>query len=182
MSEITKIGDLEFSPYISEQDIINRIRVLANMINDDYDGQIVDIIVILKGAFIFGADLIRNLKIPHRIHFAQCSSYEGTRSTGNVKICMDNDVDLKGCQIIIVEDIIDTGQTLLDFISYLNDSDPLDISIAALLHKHKVSNFPYPVDYCGFKIDDNFVVGYGMDYNEEGRNLPDILVIADEEE
>lgn len=173
------IEDLTFQPYLSKEEIRERVRILGKMISEDYEGQNIEIIVILKGAIMFAADLMREISIPNRLHFAKCSSYSGTESTGEVQIEMDKTIDLSEKSVLIIEDIIDTGKTLLDFIDHLNQFGPMDISIATLLFKKKKANFQYPVNYCGFIIDDQFVVGYGMDYNQKGRELPEIYVKQD---
>lgn len=181
--KLIQLKDLTFEPYIYEQEIQDRIRILGMMINENYQNTSnLNIIVLLKGAFVFAADLLREIDIPHTLHFVTCSSYEGTKSSGNVKIQIHDTLEIKNNRILIVEDIIDTGKTLLDFVGVLNEHEPLDISIVALLNKMKATDFPYPVDYCGFKIDDDFVVGYGMDYDEAGRNLRDIYILRQPED
>lgn len=184
--KLIQLNDLTFEPYISEQEIQERIRILGMMINENYQNTTnLTIVVLLKGAFVFAADLLREINVPHTLHFVTCSSYEGTESTGQVKIQIHDKLEIKNNRILIVEDIIDTGKTLLDFVAVLNEHEPLDISIVTLLNKMKATDFPYPVEYCGFKIDDDFVVGYGMDYNEQGRNLRDVYILhqeGDEEE
>jgi len=158
---------------ISEKRIKNRIRRLAEKISKDYKNKKLALIIILKGAFIFSADLVRFLKLKPEIYFLKAKSYFKNKSSGKVKIYSFFDSkSLKNKNLLILEDIFDTGLTLKSIIKYLKKFKPKDIKIFCLLDKKvekKEKNIK--IDYLGFKIENKFVVGYGLDYNEKYRNL-----------
>jgi hypoxanthine phosphoribosyltransferase len=164
---------------ISEQDIENRVAELAVQISADYSdkGDIV-LVGVLKGAFIFLADLSRRLSIPRTIEFIAVSSYAtGSVSTGAVRLVMDVRGNIENRHVLIVEDIVDTGHTLKYLIGVLESHRPASIKTAALLHKPQRAEVDVPIDYIGFGIGDEWVVGYGLDYAEHERTLPYIGVI-----
>jgi hypoxanthine phosphoribosyltransferase len=164
---------------ISESDIDARVRELAAQISGDYadQGEIV-LVGVLKGAFIFLADLSRRLTIPRRIEFIAVSSYEdGNVATGAVRLVMDVRGNIEGQHVLIVEDIVDTGHTLTYLIGMLESHRPASIRTCALLHKAESSEVDVDIDYIGFGIGDDWVVGYGLDYAEQNRTLPYIGVI-----
>ena len=160
--------------------IHERIEELAAEIDRDYPGgEPIYFIGVLKGAFIFLADLARAMKTPARIEFIGVSSYgKGTTTSGQVKVTKDLDVSVEGHHVIIVEDIVDTGITLSYLLKLLAQRKPKSLRIATLLDKPERRQTPVSVDYAGFKIPDEFVVGYGLDYAEDYRNLNDVCVLG----
>ncbi|MCL4117840.1 UNVERIFIED_CONTAM: hypothetical protein GTU68_016417 [Idotea baltica] len=179
MNSVIKLQDKEFVPYISEEDIDSKIAELAAKINQDYKDKQPIILCILSGSFIFTADLVRKLSIPHQIEFVRYSSYSGTSSTGQISKILGLRVDIKNQDIIIVEDIIDTGFTISTAIRELFVSEPQSIKVASLLFKPDAIQHEVPLDYIGFEIPNKFVVGYGLDYNELGREIPSIYRLKD---
>jgi hypoxanthine phosphoribosyltransferase len=176
MKEI-QILDKKFREFISEQDIQERIKGLAVMINNDYKNKEVIFIGILNGAFMFAADLFKRIDIKAKISFLKLASYSGTNSSGDVKNLIGCNDDLKDKSVIIIEDIVDTGITLEYIINGLKEKDVKDIKVASLLLKPEAYRKSIPVDYTGFEIPDNFVVGYGLDYEGFGRNLSSIYTL-----
>jgi hypoxanthine phosphoribosyltransferase len=173
MSSVT-VHDKTFCTYLSEKDIQERIAQMAEAINKEYEGKKPLFIGILNGAFMFASDLFRNLTIDAEITFIKLASYKGMKSTGNVVTSIGLDHDLYGRDVVIVEDIIDTGKTLHKFLPQLQHQQPASLKIAALLHKPEALQFPLSIDFVGFSIPNKFVVGYGLDYNGKGRNLKEI--------
>ncbi|HLF45199.1 MAG TPA: hypoxanthine phosphoribosyltransferase [Chitinophagaceae bacterium] len=173
MSQI-KVHDKLFDPYLSADDIQQQVKKIADAINADYAGRCPMCIAILNGSFMFAADLFKNLTIDAEICFIKLASYKGISSSGQVFTAIGLDVDLIGRDIIIVEDIVDTGKTLNEFLPKLLHQQPASLKIAALLHKPDAVKFPIRIDYLGFSIPNKFVVGYGLDYDGLGRNLREI--------
>ena len=168
---------------IDERTLQRRVAELGAEISDDYqDGQDLLLICILKGGVMFLTDLMRHITVPHEIDFLAVSSYgRGARSsTGNVRIDMDLSAQVVGKHILIVEDIIDSGHTLRFVMDVLNARKPASIRLVTLLDKPSRRTVPIPVDYTGFRIEDRFVFGYGLDLDEKFRNLPFIGVVAPE--
>lgn len=169
--------DIE-SVLFSEEMIEKKCRELGKKISEDFDGEVL-VVGILKGAVPFMSELIKRIELPIKIDFMDVSSYEGSVSTGKVKILKDVENDVKGKNVIIVEDIIDTGNTL----SYLSELFKLrganSVTICSLLTKPSRREKEVEVKYIGFEIEDYFVVGYGMDYNEKYRNLPYIGILSE---
>ncbi|HUN54094.1 MAG TPA: hypoxanthine phosphoribosyltransferase [Smithella sp.] len=158
--------------------IQKRVRELAGQISKDYAGRELIIIGILKGAFIFMADLVREISIPCRVDFTRLASYgAGSDSSGKVVMTKDIETSIKGRDILIVEDILDTGLTLQYLVSWLRERNPESLKICVLLDKRKRRKVLFEADYVGFTIDDGFVVGYGLDFNEKYRFSPDIYVV-----
>jgi len=165
---------------ISAQQIQTRIRELGAEIDRDLPGGPIYLIAILKGACFFLADLARAVKTPARIEFIGISSYgKGKSSSGEVKLTKDLDVSIEGYDVIVVEDIVDSGITLTYLMQLLAQRKPKSLRIASLLDKPEHRQRPVEVAYRGFEIPDEFVVGYGLDYAEDYRNLPDICVLSD---
>jgi len=165
---------------ISSDQIRSRIREIGVEIAHDYPEGPVYLIAILKGAFIFLADLARAMPTPSRIEFIGISSYgKGKTSSGEVKLTKDLDVSIEGHDVVVVEDIVDSGVTLTYLLKVLAQRRPKSVRVAALLDKPDRRMRPVRVDYVGFSIPDEFVVGYGLDYAEDYRNLPDICVLSD---
>ncbi|MGA3280463.1 MAG: hypoxanthine phosphoribosyltransferase [Smithella sp.] len=162
----------------SRDAIQKRVRELAGQISKDYADRELIIIGVLKGAFIFMADLIREISIPCRIDFTRLASYgDGSDSSGKVVMTKDIETSIKGRDILIVEDILDTGLTLQYLVGWLKERNPDSLKICVLLDKRKRRKVSFEADYVGFTIDDGFVVGYGLDFNEKYRFSPDIYVI-----
>jgi|SRR5208337_1559895 hypoxanthine phosphoribosyltransferase len=158
--------------------IQKRVRELAGQISKDYADRELIIIGVLKGAFIFMADLIREISIPCRIDFTRLASYgDGSDSSGKIVMTKDIETSIKGRDILIVEDILDTGLTLQYLVGWLKERNPDSLKICVLLDKRKRRKVSFEADYVGFTIDDGFVVGYGLDFNEKYRFSPDIYVI-----
>jgi len=164
-------------------EIRRRVKALARQIERDAKGEPVHLICILKGACIFLADLLRELRVPVSVDFIAVSSYgKGSLPSGEVRITKDLDQSIEGMHVIIVEDILDTGLTLNYLYRILQSRKPKSLKIAALLDKPARRVKDIAVDYIGFKIPDQFVVGYGLDYAERYRNLPDVCVVPTAEE
>jgi hypoxanthine phosphoribosyltransferase len=160
-------------------EIRRRVKSLAREIERDYQGEPVHLICILKGACIFLADLLRELQLPVSVDFVAISSYgKGSLPSGEVRINKDLDQSIEGVNVIVVEDILDTGLTLNYLYRILQSRKPKSLKIAALLDKPARRVKEVPVDYIGFEIPDKFVVGYGLDYAERYRNLPDVCVLS----
>lgn len=174
-----KVHDKYFVPYLSEQKIQQHIQLLAKKINADYAGKKPLFIAILNGSFMFAADLFKYVTIDAEICFIKLASYKGTKSTGQVITAIGLDTDINNRHVIIVEDIIDTGKTLNEFLPQLINQQPLSLKIAVLLHKPEATVFPIQIDYCCFSIPNKFVVGYGLDYDGLGRNIPAIYQLKE---
>ncbi len=167
---------------ITEEELQARIAELGKAISADYQGRDLLAVCILRGAVIFLSDLIRQIAVPHEIDFMAVSSYGGTstESSGVVRILMDLTTSIKGRDVLIVEDIVDTGLTLDYIIDNLKTRRPASLRTCALLNKHERRKVDVPLDYVGFDIPNKFVVGYGLDYDEKYRNLPFIGVLKPE--
>ena len=173
-----QIHDKTFIPFISKERIMHRLGELAAQINTDYAGMNPLIIGILNGSFIFAADLFRLLTIEAEISFIKLASYKGTTSTGNVVTAIGLEESLKGRHIIIVEDIIDTGKTLSSFLPEIHNRQAASVKIATFLSKPDALQYDVKADYCAFEIENKFVVGYGLDYDGLGRNIPELYVLG----
>jgi len=173
-----KLHDKTFDTYLSEEEIQSKIREIAGAINRDYQDKRPLFIAILNGSFMFAADLFKHLTIEAEICFIKLASYKGMRSSGNIITAIGLDQDVFGRDVVIVEDIVDTGKTLNEFLPQLHHQQPKSFAIAALLHKPEATQFPLTINYTGFRIPDKFVVGYGLDYDGLGRNLKEIYQLA----
>ena len=169
-----KVHDKEFQPFISAAEIEEQIKKVSAQINIDYQGKRPLFIAILNGAFMFASDLFKNISVEAEICFIKLASYKGIKSTGQVITAIGLDVDLVGRDIIIVEDIVDTGKTLSQFLPQLLHQQPATLKIAALLHKPDAMVFPIKIDYLGFSVPNKFLLGYGLDYDGLGRNIKEI--------
>lgn len=174
-----KLHDKTFDTYLSEQEIQEKVKIIAGQINRDYKDKRPLFIAILNGSFMFAADLFKQLTIDAEICFIKLASYRGMKSSGNVITAIGLDQDLFGREVIIVEDIVDTGKTLNEFLPKLDHQQPKTLKIAALLHKPEATQFELRIDYLGFSIPNKFVVGYGLDYDGLGRNLKEIYQLAE---
>lgn len=176
MKEIV-ILDKKFREMIPAETISKRIDVLADQINLDYEDKDVVFLGILNGAFLFAAELFKRINIRARISFVKLASYEGTKSSGSVKELIGWNEDIKGMHVVVIEDIVDTGHTLELVVDELKVRKVADIKIATLLLKPEAYTRKIPVDYVGFEIPNDFVVGFGLDYDGYGRNLPSVYTI-----
>ncbi len=167
----------------SQEEIEAKVIELAKQIEKDYKGQDLLLVGILKGASVFVADLMRKIDLNVNIDFMSVSSYgSGTVSSGTVKILKDLDVDIKDKNVLIVEDIIDSGITLRNLYDTLMTREPRSLKLCTLLNKPARKKVDVDVDYVGFVIEDKFIVGYGIDYDEKYRNLPYIAIVEDVED
>jgi hypoxanthine phosphoribosyltransferase len=173
MSSI-RIHDKTFKPYISAESIRAKVSELAGSLNSDYRDKKPIFIAILNGAFMFASDLFKLLQIDAEISFIKLASYKGMKSSGQVITAIGLDIEIFDRHVVILEDIVDTGKTMHEFLPQLWHQQPASIKIVALLHKPEAKAYPVEVDYAGFEIPDKFVVGYGLDYNGLGRNTPAI--------
>ncbi|MDQ2721504.1 MAG: hypoxanthine phosphoribosyltransferase [Bacteroidota bacterium] len=173
-----KIHDKEFIPYLTIKEIDGQIERMAGEINKDYEGKRPLFIAILNGAFIFAADLLRKINGEAEIAFIKLASYKGVKSTGKVITAIGLDADLYDRDVVIIEDIVDTGKTLFQFLPQLEHYHPASLKIASLLHKPDAMVHPIKINYLGFTIPDKFVVGYGLDYDGLGRNIKEIYQLV----
>jgi hypoxanthine phosphoribosyltransferase len=171
---VIRIHDKEFETYLSSESIAQRVKEMADAINRDYSGKRPLFIAILNGSFIFAADLFRHLTIEAELCFIKLASYKGMKSSGKVVTSIGLEEDIFGKDVVIVEDIVDTGKTLHGFLPKLLHQQPNTLKIATLLHKPDATEYPLQLDYTGFAIPDKFVIGYGLDYDGLGRNLKEI--------
>nr|BDT27359.1 hypoxanthine phosphoribosyltransferase [Bacteriovorax sp. HI3] len=165
--------------FISEEQIQTRVKELAGMINRDFQGQDVVVVGVLNGSFIFCADLVRHIKTPVHIEFVSLSSYEGTNSSGEVAFRMDVKQSLEGKNVIVVEDIVDTGLTISFLLKHMKLKNVKSLKLCSLLRKKARLKVDVPIDYLGFDIEDKFVIGYGLDFDGRYRELPYIGVYGE---
>lgn len=177
MKETVKILDKEFEIFIKSSVISEMVNRLARKLKKDLKGKDVVFVGILNGAFIFAADLIRKINIDCNISFIKTASYKGTQTTGHVETLIGLGQDLKGKTVVIIEDIIDTGLTLDMVLKEIERHHPAEILVVALLFKCEACIKKIRIDYLGMEIPNDFVIGYGLDYNGYGRNLRDIYKI-----
>ncbi len=169
------MNSIEKRLLFTKADIARQVQRLASQISEDYEGREVAVVGVLKGAFIFLADLVRALTIPTKLDFVRLSSYgTSTKSSGKIRIVADVEVDLQGLDVLIVEDIVDSGLTTAFLREHLLIKKPHSVKICTLLDKSERRSIEIPLDYVGFNLDKGFVVGYGLDCNEAHRQLPDI--------
>lgn len=173
-----KVHDKSFEIYLSEETIQKRIKEIAAEINKEYAGKRTLFIAILNGSFMFASDLFKQLDIDAELCFIKLASYKGMKSSGNVVTSIGLDDDLFGKEVVIVEDIVDTGKTLHDFLPKLQHMQPKSLKIVTLLHKSEATAYPLTLDHVGFDIPNKFVVGYGLDYDGLGRNLKEIYQLV----
>lgn len=173
----TTILDKKFREMITGDVISKRIDELAEKINHDFAGKDVVFLGILNGAFLFAAELFKRIDIKARISFVKLASYAGTKSSGSVKELIGWNEDIKGMSVIVIEDIVDTGHTLELIVGELKVRKVAEIKIATLLYKPKAYTKKIPLNYVGFEIPNDFVVGFGLDYDGYGRNLPSVYTL-----
>ncbi|MFD2033181.1 hypoxanthine phosphoribosyltransferase [Belliella marina] len=168
------IKDKEFVPFISEETIDQRLKTLGAQISSDFQNEKPILLGVLNGSFMFLSDLAKYIDIPAEFSFVKLSSYSGQSSTGKVKDLIGLDSDLKGRKIIVVEDIIDSGLSMNHLLESIQSREPLQVAVVTLLYKPDAIKYPVKIDYVGFEIPNKFVVGYGLDYDGFGRNIPSI--------
>lgn len=174
-----KIRDREFVKTIPNAEIKEGVKRVSAQINKDYSGKCPLLLGVLNGAFMFAAELMQNLEIECEISFVKFSSYSGTDTTGKVREVIGLNESIAGRDIIIIEDIVDTGLTMQKMIETLQASNPASVSVASLFVKPERLKVPVEVKYSVFTIPDRFIVGYGLDYNGLGRNLPDVYDVVE---
>ena len=174
-----QVLDKSFIPFLSSEQIALRIQELADQINKDYLGRNPIFIGILNGSFMFASDLYKLIKVPSTISFIKLVSYKGTSSTGTVITSIGLEEYLNNKDIILIEDIVDTGKTMSEFIPTLMKQQPNSVKICTLLQKPEALQHPLDVHYVGFNIPNKFVVGYGLDYDGYGRNSQEIFQLAE---
>ncbi len=177
---VIKVNDKNFEPYLTVAQIAEQIERLGNEINADYAGKRPLFIAILNGSFMFASDLFKQLTIEAEICFIKLASYKGTKSTGTVITSIGLDESLKDRHVVIIEDIVDTGKTLSQFLPQLHEHQPASLKIAALLHKPEALQHPITIQYLGFNVPNKFLLGYGLDFDGLGRNLKEIYQLIEE--
>ncbi|ARS36347.1 hypoxanthine phosphoribosyltransferase [Pontibacter actiniarum] len=173
-----KIHDCEFSTYIFEEEIIARINILAEQIDEDYADKQPLFLAVLNGSFMFVSDLLKRVSVPCEISFIRLKSYQDMHSTGKVKELLGLTEDIRGRHVVVLEDIVDTGHTVHGLLQQLKEHNPASVEIATLLMKPECLQHQIEVKYVARSIPNDFVVGYGLDYNGLGRNLRDIYKIV----
>jgi hypoxanthine phosphoribosyltransferase len=172
-----KIHDKDFVPFITAEQLNERIRILARQMVTDLQYENPFFLSVLNGSFFFAADLLREMNLMSEISFVKLSSYNGMESTGTVKTLIGLNEKLQGRNVVVLEDIVDTGRTMVDIFQGLQKLDVKSMRLATLLFKEEALQVDIKPDYVGFSIPDKFVVGYGLDYDQLGRHLKDIYII-----
>lgn len=176
---IVKVKDKTFKTFISEGEIQQRVKAVAEKLNKDMAGKNPLFLAVLNGSFIFAADLMRYMTIPCEISFVKLASYQGTTTTGKVKEVVGINEDLQGRTVVIVEDIVDTGRTMKHMLESLGTRNPESLHICTLLLKPGKLQEKLNIEYAAIEIPNDFIVGYGLDYDQQGRNLRDIYKIVE---
>lgn len=179
MKDKIKVKDKEFRVFIKAEDIDVAVSRVAASINSDLKGRVPLFLVVLNGAFMFASDLMKKIKVENNISFVKLSSYTGTRSTQVINELIGINEIVKGRTVVIVEDIIDTGFTMRRMLDILHEQEAADVRIATLVYKPNAFQSDYKIDYIGLEIPNDFIVGYGLDYDGFARNLPDIYKIVE---
>lgn len=177
---VVRVNDKRFRVFIPYEDIQERIRIMAAAMTREYEGKRPMFLSVLTGSFMFAADLMKHVNIDCEIAFTRLSSYSGMETTGKVEKVMDFKEEIEGRHIIILEDIVDSGTTLSRFLPELEARNPASIAIATLLIKPEALKYPLVVPYVGFRISNEFIIGYGLDYDGAGRNFKDIYQVVEE--
>jgi hypoxanthine phosphoribosyltransferase len=165
---------------IPEAEIKNRVKLLAQQMSKDLEGKNPLFLAVLNGSFVFAADLMREMTIPCEISFVKLASYQGTTSTGKIKEVIGINEDLSGRTVVIVEDIVESGQTMKRMIESLGTRNPASVQICTLFFKPEKLKEDLTLDYVAFRIPDDFILGYGLDYDQQGRGLKDVYTIISE--
>lgn len=180
MMKRVSLHDKTFEVSIPEEKILEAVKQVAKQLSNDLQNVEKPLFIsILNGSFMFTADLMKHIDLPCEISFLKLSSYSGTQSSGNVRELIGLSDDIEGRTVIIIEDIVDSGKTLEELVNILKPRKPKDIKVATLLFKPQSYKKDIKVDYAGFSIPNDFIVGYGLDYNELGRNLRDIYTLVE---
>jgi hypoxanthine phosphoribosyltransferase len=179
MENIVQVKDKQFKPFISEDKIRSEVTRIADQMNRELAQKDPVFLGILNGAFMFASDLYKQLEFPCQISFLKLASYSGTKSTGTVKQLIGINLDLKDRCVVVLEDIVDTGVTLETIIRQLSGFEPLEIRVATFLHKPGATVRDVSLDYIGLEIPNDFIVGYGLDYDGYGRNFKEIYQLVD---
>jgi hypoxanthine phosphoribosyltransferase len=177
MKNRIKLKDKTFRVLISAEEIDKAVTRVAEQLNERYEGRTPIFLGVLNGSFLFLADLVRKVNFENQVAFVKISSYVGTESTGRVTQQLGIDFDIEGRDIVIVEDIVETGHSMTYLLDYLKSKNPASISICTLFFKPEKFLYDYDIDYTALSIGNEFIVGYGLDYDQLGRNLKDIYVI-----
>jgi hypoxanthine phosphoribosyltransferase len=177
MQQTVKLGDKTFQKYIEEAKIQEAVKRIGEQINQDYEGKCPLIIPVLNGSFMFAADLVKQLTCLCEVSFIKASSYRGTNSSGELTSLIGINEDISGRDIILLEDIIDTGHTLSKIIPLFKELKPASIKVVTLLFKPAAFKANMQIDYIGIEIPNEFIIGYGLDYNGLGRNLKEIYQV-----
>jgi hypoxanthine phosphoribosyltransferase len=179
MADIVRLHDKRFRPFIEKEEIAEAVKTIAERMNTDLKEKKPIFIIVLNGAFMFASDLLKNLHIDCEISFVKLSSYQGTKSTSVVRELIGLDKAVHNRTVVVIEDIIDSGITMKHTIQTLANLQAAEVKIASLLYKPKAFKGDYPIDYIGIEIPNDFIVGYGLDYDGLGRNLEEIYTIID---
>ncbi len=174
-----KILDKTFSTYLTEAEILTKVKAVAQALNKDLEGKDPIFMGILNGSFMFASDLYKDITLDSQITFLKLASYQGTTTSGNIKRLIGINEDIKDKTVVVIEDIVDTGNTLESILKQLNGYEPKEIKIVTLLYKPEAYTKDFPIDYHCFSIPNDFILGYGLDYNGYGRNLRDIYKIVE---
>jgi hypoxanthine phosphoribosyltransferase len=172
------VKDKDFVLFLTQEEIERRVSELAVQICADYEGRCPLFVIVLNGAFVFAAELVKRIPLSCEVSFIKLASYVNTTSSGKVKEIIGLEEQIEGRDVIIVEDIVDTGLTMKQLVNQIRERKPMSIRITTLLHKPEALQTPISLDYVGFDIENKFVVGYGLDYDGLGRNLNAIYVLA----
>ena len=171
---MVKLHDLVFEPYVSEEEINEAITKIAEKLNADYKDERPVFLSVLNGSFMFSSEIMKKYKGECDIQFVKLGSYEGTESTGDVKTLIGLTKSLAGKKVVILEDIVDTGGTLKELDQILNEKNVADYKVATLFHKPSMYREKFKIEYTGIEIPNEFIVGYGLDYDGLGRNLTSV--------
>lgn len=174
-----KVKDKEFRVSIPESEILKQVARVAKEINRDYEGETPVFLAVLNGSFMFAADLLREITLPCEISFVKMTSYEGVNSTGTIREMIGLNTDITGRPVIIVEDIVDTGLTMAHMLETLKAHNPKSVDICTLLLKPDKLKVSLDVRYCCLEIPNEFILGYGLDYDQLGRNTRDIYTVVE---
>ena len=176
---IVKVKDKTFRTFIPEAEIQQRVKAVADKLNEDLKDKNPLFLAVLNGSFVFAADLMRMITIPCEISFVKLASYQGTVSSGKIKEVIGINEDLKGRTVVIVEDIIESGLTMQTLLEQLKEKEPESVHICTLLLKPECLKVPLDTEYVAIEIPNDFILGYGLDYDQQGRNLRDIYTVVE---
>lgn len=176
---IVKVKDKTFRTFIPEAEILQHVKAVADKLNEDMKDKNPLFLAVLNGSFMFAADLMRMITIPCEISFVKLASYQGTTSTGKIKEVIGINEELRGRTVVIVEDIVDTGFTMKRMLEQLGTRNPESLHICTMLVKPGKLQVPLDIEYAAMEIPNDFIVGYGLDYDQQGRNLRDIYTIVE---